>query len=65
MKSKKYLLQERDIPQAWYNVIPDMAVKPSPLINPATKEPLKAEDLVSFVLEGGITTRIKHNRPMD
>lgn len=45
MKSKKYLLQERDIPQAWYNVIPDMAVKPSPLIIPATKEPLKAEDL--------------------
>lgn len=45
MESKKYLLQERDIPQAWYNVIPDMAVKPSPLINPATKEPLKAEDL--------------------
>ena len=45
MKSKKYLLQERDIPQAWYNVIPDMAVKPSPLINPATREPLKAEDL--------------------
>ncbi len=45
MKSKKYLLQERDIPQAWYNVIPDMAVKPSPLINPATREPLKAEDM--------------------
>lgn len=45
MKSKKYLLQEADIPRAWYNVIPDMAVKPAPLINPGTKEPLKAQDL--------------------
>ena len=45
MKSKKYLLQEADIPRAWYNVIPDMAVKPVPLINPGTKEPLKAQDL--------------------
>ena len=45
MESKKYLLQENDIPRAWYNIIPDMATKPSPLIHPATKQPLKAEDL--------------------
>ena len=45
MKSKKFLLQESDIPQAWYNVIPDMPVKPAPLIHPATKQPLKEEDL--------------------
>lgn len=45
MERKKYLLNENDIPQAWYNVIPDMAQKPAPLIHPATKQPLKAEDL--------------------
>ena len=45
MESKKYLLQEGQIPQAWYNIIPDMANKPLPLIHPATKQPLKAEDL--------------------
>lgn len=45
MEVKKYLLQEGDIPQAWYNIIPDMATKPLPLIHPATKQPLKAEDL--------------------
>ena len=27
MEKKKFLLQESDIPQAWYNVIPDMATK--------------------------------------
>jgi tryptophan synthase beta chain len=45
MESKKFLLQESDIPRAWYNVIPDMPVKPAPLIHPGTKQPLKAEDL--------------------
>lgn len=45
MEKKKFLLQESDIPQAWYNVIPDMATKPLPLINPESKKPLGVEDL--------------------
>ncbi len=44
-ESKKFLLQEKDIPTAWYNVMADMKNKPRPMLNPATKEPLKAEDL--------------------
>ncbi len=46
MESKKFLLQEKDIPTAWYNIVADMPVKPQPMINPATGEPLKAEDLM-------------------
>lgn len=46
MESKKYLLQEKDIPTAWYNIVADMPVKPQPMINPATHKPLKAEDLM-------------------
>ena len=45
METKKFLLTEKDIPQQWYNVIPDMPNKPAPLIHPGTKQPLKAEDL--------------------
>lgn len=45
MESKKFLLQESDIPSAWYNIVADMPQKPLPLINPATREPLKPEDL--------------------
>ena len=45
MEKKKFLLQESDIPQAWYNVIPDMATKPLPLIHPGTKKPLGVDDL--------------------
>lgn len=45
MESKKFILQESDIPTAWYNVMADMPTKPHPMLNPATREPLKAEDL--------------------
>ncbi len=45
MESKKFILQEKDIPMAWYNVMAEMPKKPRPMLNPKTKEPLKAEDL--------------------
>lgn len=45
MQSKKFILQESDIPEAWYNVIADMPEKPLPMINPATRQPLSAEEL--------------------
>ncbi|MCM1020987.1 MAG: TrpB-like pyridoxal phosphate-dependent enzyme [Muribaculum sp.] len=51
MNSKKFLLQEKDIPSAWYNVMADMPVKPRPMLNPATKQPLKAEDLFPLFSE--------------
>lgn len=51
MESKKYILQERDIPTAWYNVVADMPVKPRPMLNPATRQPLTAEDLYPLFAE--------------
>lgn len=34
MESKKFLLQEKDIPTAWYNIVADMENKPLPPLNP-------------------------------
>ena len=45
MKQKRYFLSEADLPKQWYNIQADMVNKPMPLLNPATKEPLEAEDL--------------------
>ena len=42
---KRYFLTEEEIPTQWYNIQADMVNKPLPPINPATKQPLKAEDL--------------------
>ena len=41
----KIYLTEDEIPTQWYNVRADMKNKPAPLINPATLQPLTAEDL--------------------
>lgn len=45
MSTKKYLLEEKEIPTAWYNIMADMPNKPLPPLNPETKQPLKPEDL--------------------
>ncbi|MDR2118522.1 MAG: TrpB-like pyridoxal phosphate-dependent enzyme [Tannerellaceae bacterium] len=45
MSTKKFLLQEKDIPTAWYNIAADMKNKPLPILNPGTKEPLREEEL--------------------
>lgn len=49
--SKKFLLQEKEIPEAWYNVVAEMPNKPRPMLNPATKQPLKAQDLFPLFSE--------------
>lgn len=44
-ESKKFILQETDIPRAWFNIIPSMPTKPLPMLNPANGQVLNAEDL--------------------
>lgn len=51
MKQKRYLLPENEIPLYWYNIQADMPNKPLPPLNPATKQPLKAEDLYPIFAE--------------
>lgn len=50
-ESKKFLLRESDIPTAWFNIIPSMPTPPKPMLNPATKKPLTAEDLYPLFSE--------------
>jgi tryptophan synthase beta chain len=42
---KKIVLDENDIPKAWYNIVADMPTKPLPPLNPVTKKILAPEDL--------------------
>lgn len=45
MITKKINLSEREIPKAWYNVVPDMPTPPAPSLNPGTGQPIGPEDL--------------------
>lgn len=51
MRQKRYFLQESDLPRQWYNIQADMKNKPMQMLNPATHEPLKAEDLYPIFAE--------------
>ena len=51
MKQKKFILNEEQIPTQWYNIQADMPNKPLPPLNPATHQPLTADDL-SHVFAG-------------
>ena len=51
MRQKRYFLQESDIPRQWCNIQADMKNKPMQMLNPATHEPLKAEDLYPIFAE--------------
>ncbi len=50
-KRKKFMLSEADIPTQWYNITAEMKNKPLPMLNPQTKEPIKAEDLFPLFAE--------------
>ncbi|MDD3080337.1 MAG: TrpB-like pyridoxal phosphate-dependent enzyme [Paludibacter sp.] len=50
-QTKKFLLPENELPEKWYNIIPDLPNKPKPMLHPGTKQPLKPEDLYPIFAE--------------
>lgn len=51
MKQKRFILSEEDIPKQWYNIQADMPVKPMPMLDPVTRQPVTVDDLSSLFSE--------------
>ena len=47
----KIYLEEKEMPESWYNVRADMKIKPAPLLNPATHKPMTEEELRTVFCE--------------
>ena len=45
MEQIKYILDEKEIPRYWYNILADLPEPLPPVLHPATKQPIKPEDL--------------------
>jgi len=45
MDERKIMLSEKDLPERWYNIIPDLPNPPAPPLNPLTKKPISPEEL--------------------
>lgn len=41
----RFYLSEEQMPKEWYNIRADMKEQPDPMLNPATRQPVTAEDL--------------------
>ncbi|MGL5318281.1 MAG: TrpB-like pyridoxal phosphate-dependent enzyme [Bacteroidales bacterium] len=52
MKTRKFILSEREMPTQWYNIVADMTNKPLPILHPGTMEPAKPEDLLGLFPKG-------------
>jgi len=45
MERTKFILDERDMPTKWYNVLPDLPKPLPPVLHPATGKPITPDDL--------------------
>ena len=57
----KIYLSENEIPEAWYNVRADMKIKPAPLLNPGTGQPMSAEELGAVFCEELVTQELDND----
>jgi len=52
MEQVKYVLDEKEIPQYWYNILADLPEPLPPVLHPGTRKPIQPEDLAPlFPLE--------------
>ncbi len=63
--TKKFTLQESEIPKQWYNILADMPNQPKPLLNPATKEPLKKEEMEGLFAKELVEQEFSQDRYID
>jgi tryptophan synthase beta chain len=61
----KYLLNESDIPHAWYNINADSPVKPAPVFNPMNNEPADPAFLSVLFPMGLIEQEVSMERYID
>ena len=61
----KHLLQEKDLPQQWYNIAPDLPVPQEPPLNPGTKQPIGPADLSPIFPMGLIGQEVSQERYID
>jgi len=65
MKSVKIFLDEREMPQHWYNIQADLPEPLPPVIHPATKEPIGPQDLAPLFPMALIAQEVSQERHIE
>lgn len=61
----KIVLPESELPEAWYNILPDLPGEPLPPLHPATMQPVGPEDLAPLFPEALIAQEVSTERWID
>jgi len=62
VESTKILLEEDEIPKQWYNILPDLPKPLPPILDPATREPMKPEPLMALFAKECIGQEVSQER---
>jgi len=62
---RKVLLSEDELPTAWYNIVPDLPVKPEPYLHPGTREPVTPDLLTPLFPMALIGQEVSTDRWID
>ena len=65
MKTKKYILSEKDMPRKWYNIMADMPTPMEPPLHPGTGQPCGPEDLAPIFPMNLIEQEVSTDRWID
>ena len=63
--TKKIVLSEHDMPTQWYNIVADMPTKPLPMLHPATKQPIKPEEMEGLFAKALVEQEFSQERYID
>src|ERR687887_291432 len=61
----QFNLKPDDVPEAWYNILPDLPVPPIPPLHPGTKEPVGPQDLAPLFPESLILQEVSTDSWID
>lgn len=65
VRQHKYILDEDQMPTAWYNIIPDLPEPPPPPLHPGTMQPVGPEDLAPLFPMALIQQEVTTDRYVD
>lgn len=63
--TNRIYLDPQELPQQWYNVLPDMPAPMAPMLHPGTLKPLNPQDLSALFAEELIKQEISQERYID
>jgi tryptophan synthase beta chain len=61
----KFILDESELPTAWYNIVPDLPAPPPPPLHPGTGQPVGPDDLAPLFPQALIMQEVSGERYID